>query len=292
MSSRYELFFVSTEPVLPDRAAFERHFAQRERYAIDKGHAHYENQDTGVAFSFDIALNPPPPSGRPRAWARFVLDFVRPSFFAEEATKELDLFTSRFGRDVLDAGDAEHTSFSAPAFLRSWETGNRAALGPYRPATHGRMVMPRGRLLAVWDWNFRRHALQSQEGGDVFVPRVWFIRMGNEIATSVIWPDAMAIRVPQVDQVIFSRDALAPRGKLGRRPDVAVTPWRTIAASITGSAFYDSPLVSWRIVSSPVLIGLAQQVAALPGAGEMPEIVASQDVLDLEGFADAPGSRP
>jgi hypothetical protein len=287
MSTHYELFFVTLEAVPPDRAAFERHFVSRPHYEVAKGRARYENEDTGVTFSFEIAPQQAPVSGRPRAWARFVLDFVRPSLFAEEATQELDPFTARFGDGVLDAGDAAHTRYSTHAFLKSWEAGNRAACGRYRAGVPGPpFVMPRSRLLSVWNWNFRRRALQAEEGEDVFVPRVWFIRTGSEVSTAMIWPDAMAIRAPQVDYVIFSRDALAPRNQLGRRPDVAVAAWESIVTSITGSVFYDSPLVNWRIVSNPVLIGLAQRVASLKGTDEMPEIVAPDKILDREGFAN------
>ena len=54
---------------------------------------------------------------------------------------------------------------------------------------------------------------------------------------------------------------------------------------VTGDAFYDSPLVSWRVTDPLVLTGLAQTVHRLP-ANEMPPLVPPDKVLDREGFAD------
>jgi hypothetical protein len=148
-----------------------------------------------------------------------------------------------------------------------------------------RFVLPRSTLLATWQWNYRRKALQREEGDGLFVPKVLFIHVNHGVATSVIWPDAMPIRAPKVDYVMFSRERLAPRGLVGHRSDVTVTPWREISQLVTGDAYYDSPLVSWRVTDPRILTGLARRVAGLTSASQMPPLLSPDKVLDREGFA-------
>jgi hypothetical protein len=289
---QYELSLFPQRAVRPGRAAFERYFAARDNYTVRKGKARYDNEDTGVYFSFEFIADPPRLGvGREPPWATFRIDLFRPSFFAEEASHELTAFTTAFGPAVTEFGSADADSYTQTAFLRSWEMRNRRVCGPF-PARVAPgdppFAMVRRRLLAVWQWNYRRKALQVEEGAGVFVPRVWFMRTDEGVATTIIWPDAMAVRAPRVDHVIFSRHALAPRRRLrGRRPDVAVVPWATIATSITGSAFYDSLLASWRVSDRRVLNALTEVVATLRGASDIPEFVPADKVLDREGFESA-----
>ena len=218
----------------------------------------------------------------------FSLALVRPSFFAEEGSIELSAFVAAFGPTLIQPGAQHVSEFSTTTFLRDWESRNRAACGLFTMQDAGAerpLTLPRSRLLAAWQWNYRRKMLQAKEGEGLFVPRVWFMRLPEGVGTSIVWPDAMAVRAPQVDRVIFSREALAPRTRLrGRRPDVAVVPWSTVAASITGSAFYDSLLVSWRVSDPKVLNALTHVVSTLRGTTEIPDLVADDKVLDREGF--------
>ena len=285
---RYELLFVPSSAVVPNRAAFERYFAKRDNYAVKKGTARYTNEDTGVDFVFECSSETADgPSSRTRPWARFSLEFVRPSFFAEEATRELEPFTGQFGTTVIDPQNPSVTTYTTPALLKGWEAGNREACGPYhrKGVADPRFTLPRSRLLATWQWNYRRKALQEGERDGLFVPKIWFIRTDERVATAVIWPDAMPMRAPQVDYVIFSRETLAPRGLVGKRSDVAVVPWSQVSPLVTGDAFYDSPFVSWRVTDPFVLTGLAQTVHRLPG-NDMPALVPPDKVLDREGFAE------
>ncbi len=79
---------------------------------------------------------------------------------------------------------------TASAFLKAWELGNREACGTYRgDSATDPPTMVRSRLLSVWRWNYERSELQRNEGEAVFVPRVWFVRVGSTVATAVIWPE-------------------------------------------------------------------------------------------------------
>ena len=280
---QYQLSFAAG-PGAPDRAAFERYFTGRPRWTVDKGHARYQHDDTGVTFGFHYATGPAGTDAQPRPWAVFALALPRASFFAEEATHELSAFVARFGAALIPSPHASMATFTVPDFQRSWEEVSRAACARLSVTSHEPpFPMPRSRLLTSWKWNAGRRALQDQEG-DVFVPRVWFIRTAGGVGTCVIWPDAMAVRVPQADHVIFSRDELAPRTRLGRRPDVAVAPWSLIAPSITGDAFFDHQLANWRVTDPRVLKGVMRLVSKLRGATDMPEFLPPDAVLDEEWF--------
>ena len=283
----YELYFIASTAAVPDRASFERHFAGRARYSVVKGAARYANEDTDASFAFDCLASKYPNLRGPRPWARFTLDYRRPSFFAEESLPELQAFSERFGASAVYPGPTP-APYTTPAFLRSWEEGNREACGPFpdaAPPNERPLVLPRAQLLAVWQWNYRRKALQAEEGGALFVPRIWFVRTAGGVGTCVVWPDAMAARVPQVDTVVFSREALAPHSSLGRRPDAAVVPWSAIAGSITGQAFFDSQIANWRVTDRRVLTGLAKAVVSFRGTTDLPDLLTGEMVLDREGFA-------
>ena len=219
---------------------------------------------------------------------RFAMDVVRPSSFAEESLPELEAFAARFGGPARYPGDPVVAPYNRARFLRSWDEMNRQACGSFpadAPAQSQPFTLPRARLLTIWQWNYRRTSLQAQEGESLFVPRIWLVRLDDGVGTAVVWPDAMAVRTPQVDLVIFSRAVLAPRTYAGTRPDVAVAPWSVIASSITGQAFFDNQIANWRITDERVLNGLARTVVGLRGTTQMPDVLPADSVLDREYFS-------
>jgi hypothetical protein len=288
---RYELSFMASGRVSTDRAVFERYFAARPNYTVSKGKARYENPDTSVSFLFQHGAGTDARGARPHAWTTFRLELPCPSYFAEEATFELAAFTREFGSDGAGRTDGEALTYSVPEFLRNWESANRLACAPFlddlQPGEPP-FTMPRARLLAAWQWNYKRRAMQDQEGGGLFVPRIWFIRCEDGAGTCVVWPDAIAVRAPQVEYIIFSRERLAPRHALGRTPDVALAPWSMIAPKITGNAFYDSQPVNWRVTDALVLNGITRVVSKLRGVSDMPDFLPPEAVLDEECFTAAP----
>jgi hypothetical protein len=253
---------------------------------VSRGRAQYDHEDTGVSFECTYAGGGPG-GDVPRPWAVFGLDLPRPSFFAEEATREVGAFAGAFGDAVLREGESAPRAYDVGEFLKAWEAATRTACAQVRAhAAPGDppFAMPRERLLTSWQWNYGRQALQQQEG-DTFVPRVWYIRTPSGAGTCVIWPEGVAVRVPQADCVIFHREELAPRTRLGRRPDIAVAPWSLIAGAITGPAFYDHQLANWRVTDERVLRGLMGLVVRLRGTTDMPEFLPPAAVVDAEYVA-------
>ena len=286
---RYELFFVSSSPMMSPQVAFEHYFEKREHYIVRRGTAQYENADTGVSFAFDCTEEPLVAPGTPRPWARFMVDVLRPSFFPEEATREIEPFIRHFEVRVLDHAGTEAVDYSPATFLRHWHDASRReyakAMASARKSARPLPRMPRAEIIAAWQWNYHRRVLQSHEGDGLFVPRIWFLRTEQGMATCVVWPEAMAARVPQVDYVIFSRGAFAPVPALSE-PEVAFVRWGVVSPTIAGSAAYDSLSLSWRVTDPHMLEALARVVSHQPPAKRLPDVVPLDTVLDEEGFPE------
>lgn len=286
---RYELFFVTSGPVTAPQVAFEHYFEKRELYKVGRGTARYENTDTGVGFTFDCTAEPLVAPRIERPWARFIIELLRPSFFPEEATREIEPFVRHFESKVLETPGDPPVAYSPAVFLRSWHQASRTAYGRASEAAAQQQVplsrLPRRELLAAWQWNYHRRVLQAHEGDGLFVPRIWFLRTPEGMATSVIWPEAMAARVPQVDYVIFSRGAFVT-GSGRKRSDVALVSWDDVAPTIKGSAAYDSLSVSWRVTDPDMLTELGTVVSRMPPTPNLPDLVPLDTVLDAEGFPD------
>jgi hypothetical protein len=287
---RYEIFFVSFNAMTSPQVAFEHYFEKRPLYRTGHGTALYENADTGVSFAFDCTADPVVPPGTLHPWARFMIELLRPSFFPEEATREIEPFIRHFEARVLEAPGTPPVAYSPASFLRHWHDASRReyqqALATAERQRLPLSRMPRRALMAAWQWNYHRRVLQTHEGDGLFVPRIWFLRTNDRMATSVIWPEAMAARVPQVDFVIFSRGAFAADSEslAAGRADVALIPWDEVQPAIHGSAVYDSLSVSWRVTDPAMLEALADRVARAPSTPRLPDVVPLDTVLDDEGF--------
>ena len=115
----YDLFLKSNAAAL-DADGFEAYFDTRPNYTVNNGQAFYENEDTGVYFSFDYASDE-------AETVAFNLNYFRPHFFGLEAAPEVAAFISAFNLNIHDPqtdgmGDGP---FSVEGFLRGWNAGNR-----------------------------------------------------------------------------------------------------------------------------------------------------------------------
>ena len=285
---RYDLLFVSDILTAP-QAAFEQFFRDRPFYTIARGTARYLHPDTGVEFTFDCTAQPTLPPGTARPWARFAIELLRPSFFADEATREIEPFVRHFDSRLVDGPAMILRPYSPAAFLRGWHEASRheyaraeAMAGESGPPLSR---MPRAQLRSAWQWNYHRAVMQAHEGEGLFVPRIWFLRGPHGMATALIWPEAMAARVPQVDYVLFSRGAFG--GAAGKASDVALVPWSDIAPAIAGSATYDSLFISWRVTEPAMLDALVAILSRTPPSSSLPDLLPFETVLDAEGFEPA-----
>ncbi|MCB9760194.1 MAG: hypothetical protein H6739_10200 [Alphaproteobacteria bacterium] len=201
----YDLFFRSRGGP-PDRAGVLEWFRGREHYKVTESQAFYENQATGVYFSFDFAEDAELPA--------FNVNYFRPHTFGLEAEPELGAFVRRFDLTVDDPqsdgmGEGE---YSAEGFVRGWNHGNRFAHRAMISLGHVNeplLTLPRATLEGIWRWNEGRVAygewLNFIEMLPCFVPTVFLFQDDQDparVRTGVIWGEAMSIALPEVDWLI------------------------------------------------------------------------------------------
>ncbi|NJL30059.1 MAG: hypothetical protein HC897_20275 [Thermoanaerobaculia bacterium] len=230
----YHLFFTGArEPVTEQ--AFDDYFNGRAGYTRENRRAIYSNEDTGVAFVFDYEgkMGILCGGGDPARWASFGISHPRARFFGREALVELEAFIARFGTGIRDPQryGISGNVFSADAFLRGWEQGNRlacqalAALGE-----HGELLTrPAEELAQVWQWNYQRPVLQ-EEAAPLFVPKVVYFRTPEGPRSGSIWGDGIPVVLPRTDVVIVYRDGLRCRAR--GKPEIAVVDWERLASRL------------------------------------------------------------
>jgi hypothetical protein len=248
----YDLSFCVPEgAAAPTVAELEEYFRSRPWYQLNGSQAFYQNEDTGVYFSFDLeapaseedgdpddaaegARPGPPQDGLRPIPLTFNVNYVRPSVFGLEAERELGALVERFALSVDDPqmNGMGRGPYGPAGFLAGWNTGNafgyRAVVEQIRKDPGGQgstltTVMESAELERCWRWNIQRAALQRTLGDDVFVPRISFMRWESGIRSFAVWGDAMPIALPDVDVLMLVRQQLAPRRFLFFRPqDVAI----------------------------------------------------------------------
>ncbi len=189
----YDLFLRSRDGS-HDRGQLLEFFRAREWYKVDEGQAWYENDDTGVYFSFD--LNEPSETGEPPQFpVSLNVNFFRPSYFIAEVETEVTALVHRFDMVVFDPqengmGEGE---YQKELLIAGWSQGNEYAFSAFlkEPEPRGNLLsMPAAELERIWTWNRQRRALQARYGDSKFVPRICFIRIDYGVASAVVWPTA------------------------------------------------------------------------------------------------------
>lgn len=228
----YDLFFlarsgksVPTADELRDYFARQRHFHMNERE--DGGwQAFYENEVTGVYFSFDSdgGDDPEAPRDPLRLPIAYNLNYFRPHTFGLEAEPVVTDFVESFDLLVDDPqgeGMAEG-EYSPEGFLRGWNAGN--AFG-YRAIVEMRNreepgagiqfdALPAAAREAEWRWNYAKEdyseILCEEEFICGYVPTVFLLKLPGieRVTTAVVWGDAIPIALPSVDLILVPGEAL------------------------------------------------------------------------------------
>lgn len=276
----YDLFFLKP-PTSDSATEFLQYFAARRHFSVQSGQAWYQNEDTGVYFSFELA---DADGAQPTAWVQFIINYVRPRFFVLEALREVESFVSTFGPRVHDPqiegmGDGH---FDADGFMRGWSAGNESACVALAEQGHPPPAsVSTDRLKAAWQWNLSRQERQLEVGESIFVPRIMFVADAPTACTAVVWTDAIPVLLPTVDRIILYRDAYAPKRLFRRKPDVAVLNWDVLADVLLEYQAEVAPVPYRRLdyVSAPASIStfFTQAVATSPAG-----IIEADSVLESE----------
>jgi hypothetical protein len=203
----YDLYFRAH--ALPSADQVRAYFASRPHYEAREAEAWYENPTTGVYFSFGYATVDDGPL------IAFNINYNRPSFFGLEAEPEVASFIAAFGLEVDDpqADGMGQGPYSREGFLRGWNAGNRYGVSVTK--THGGPAtsLPEATNTGIWRWNQMRESyldfVGSLEMLPTFVPTVMLLAAEGEptrVIRAVVWGQAMAFMLPEVDRIIVPQE--------------------------------------------------------------------------------------
>jgi len=281
----YDLFFKPNSANLTEDQ-LTQYFADRQNYDVSDGQAFYENDDTGVYFSFDFDLKDWAEDEYPIA---FELNYFRPHFFGLEAAPEVAAFVNAFNLLIDDpqTDGMGRGPFSTEGFLRSWNAGNRFGYGIL---SHNKslnpQVYPTADLDHIWHWNLNRAARQKEVGSSLFVPKFVFVKGSEQAYATVVWPDACPICMPKADIVLIVRDELSSAPNSNGSDEVIITEWADIERIVTQYP-YDSAHGCFLLTYETAPDALVQFIRSMPLVPyELEMRVANDGVLNAELVAE------
>lgn len=283
----YDLYLKPRSGAL-SKYRFFSYFEGRGLYTLQGEQAWYQNEDTGVYFSFELsntdetAEDDDPAMSYPLS---FNMNFFRPSFFVLEAEPELSRVVSDLNCAVFDpqADGMGQGDYDAELFVSGWKKGNEfgysAVLRDSANRT-GVVGMPTAELERIWQWNYSRGDLQQELGDSVFVPRIIFFKHGAGLVSAVVWSDAIPTAFPKVDSVVVYRKELAPRKLFRRRETINIVDWAEVEPIIESVARpHSGTLVHEYAEAPPSIIAF---VKGLPPSTVQLNGVPADSVLDSE----------
>jgi hypothetical protein len=280
----YDLFLQCRDGTY-DRAQFLEYFRACEWYKVQGSQVWYENEDTGVYFSFE--LSEPLEKGEPPQFPISLnVNFFRPSYFIAEVETEVTALVRRFDMIVFDPqsdgmGEGE---YQKELLIAGWSLGNEWAFSTFLKDPEHRtnlLSMPSAKLRKIWTWNQERGGLQARYGDSKFVPRISFIRLDQDVSSAVIWPDGIPSIIPPVDRLIVIRQELAPQRIFRRAEDRTLLAWQDVQPMFERHGSRqpdDSVLLDYDRPPD----GVASFIRSLPGDSREILMVGTDQVLDRE----------
>jgi hypothetical protein len=233
----YDLYFSPRTGTL-DAQQFEDYFRKRPLYKLQGSQAWYQNDDTGVYFSFDYnQTDDSEEEDQPRFPISLNINYFRPSYFILEAEPEVSEFVKAFDLTVSDPqeggmGDGEYRK---DLLISGWNQGNEFGYSAMlkHPKRQGDVAtLPSAMLHQVWEWNLNLRALQARIGDEQFVARIMFLQYETRTVTFATWFDAIPTVLPRVEMLLIGRHKFAPRKFFLKRQDVALVPWTKVNQAI------------------------------------------------------------
>jgi hypothetical protein len=309
----YDLYLyrrASADPLKEE--GFQSYFEDRPHFTVKGTQAGYENEKTGVYFTFQYSDGTDADaddSTTSREHIHFNLNYFRPHVFGLEAERVLTQLVEALDLVVSDPqtegmGEGEYTP---EGFLRGWNAGNRfahqacLALEQEGEKLIGRHhVLPAKLLRACWEWTYGIEALYDRvhdDGIDVFIPRVMFALCDGVLRTLCVWPQLIPTALPAVDRILVMRDQL-PHFAKGVDTANALVPWEEVRKAASGFELVsgeDTPGLQYVLMDygsgEEAPEELVDFVRALPAFGGKLQGIATDQILDEELVREcAPGA--
>jgi hypothetical protein len=234
----YDLYFRSctsgNEPTWEEMRAY---FQEREYYQVSDVQAFYDNENTGVSFSFnehDVERSSSGPvdirGDRPYLDllpVAFNINYFRPHIFGLEAERELTMFVAHFDLLVYDPqidGMADGI-YTPGGFLKGWNSGNDFAHSALFSASPSSEIyaLPTEKIEGYWRWNYAYERLTEEyEDMGLFVPRIWFVTYRGKLRSAVSWAEGIEIALPMVDLILTYRSPSRLAKFAGAKPEQLV----------------------------------------------------------------------
>jgi hypothetical protein len=283
----YDLFFKSRCDSFTEKR-FQQYFQNRRNYKCEASLALYENEETGVYFTFELQEKTDGEEEEFHEYfpVAFNINFFRPSCFIVEAEPEVTAFVKYFDLLVSDPqmqgmGDGE---YDAEKLLLGWNYGNEfgysAILKEYRNRDDI-FHLPTVKLHDAWRWNLLRNQLQDRVGSSKFVPMIMFMNIDGSTVTASVWPDGTPVVIAPVDYLCIPRKELAPRRLFRKKEDTVFVKWEEAFPLLSkyGSLQVDES-ISLNYLTPPS--DVVQFVQSLPVEKKVVSRLSFENVLDRE----------
>ncbi|MBI4057785.1 hypothetical protein HY405_00465 [Candidatus Microgenomates bacterium] len=290
----YDLYFRKKEQQKLSLNEFKEYFEPRQNYKVEDKEAFYQNENTGVYFSFnhqnvDTADKD---SGTPISSISLNLNFFRPHVFALEAEIEVANLVKTFEFLIEDPQFGGNTSdvYNSEDFIRGWNAGNKVAcesIGKSNPEVKS-ISLPAADIEKYWRWNYNLNLLREEKGENIFVPRILFHLVNGEVKSFVTWSDAIATVFPFVDTVIVYRDELATAKSfsIGKEPDLVTLSYNEVLPILNDAVVTDASqqykTFQPDLVSFEQYLSIRKWVTSLKTSPNKPEVVSVDRIMDKE----------
>ena len=289
----YDLYFRKKEQESLSRDEFKEYFEPRRNYKVEDKQAIYENEDTGVYFSFHYtkagSTDKESEFQTKGGSASFNLNFLRPHIFALEAEPEVASFVETFGFLVDDPQINGNASaiYTSEDFIRGWNAGNKFAyesIGKSNPEIRN-VSLPAVDIERYWRWNYNLNSLRKEKGEGIFVPRIMFHFANGQVKSFITWSDAIPTVFPVVDTIIIFRDELAPQKSFSikKEADLSILNYNDVLPIWGDIPTIDAPLPYKVFQPANEKDNKAREwIASLKGSSEKPDMVSVDHILDKE----------
>lgn len=246
----YDLtFLVKRSASPPSTDDLVKFLAPRKKYRGEGSEIWYENEDTGVYFSFGLGSNEPTEeeiikpirkAGFKWSGLTFNMNYFRPSVFGAEAAVELDALVKEFSLAVDDPQNEGMGlgAFSKRRFIQGWNAGNKFAISAMKTQEGETLVnrlhlLPSSQIKSMWNWNYNREGLQALVGPEIYVTKIMPMNFAGKLVTLAVWSDAIPSIFPVVDFLGLYRQELAPKRFLRKsKPDVIILPMVDVVTAL------------------------------------------------------------